>query len=63
MKDACEGCSLGKHHRQSFLKGVSCRTKNVLELVHTTIYDPMFTSSHSKNKYFMMFIDDYSRIT
>jgi hypothetical protein len=37
--------------------------KNVLKLVHTNIYDPMSTSSNSQNKYFVMFIDDYNRIT
>jgi hypothetical protein len=63
MKDACEGCSLRKHHRQSFPRGVSWRTKNVLKLVHTNIYDLMSTSSNSQNKYFVMFIDDYNRIT
>ena len=37
----CEGCVLGKHHRQSFPKGVAWRAKKVLELVHTDVCGPM----------------------
>jgi predicted membrane GTPase involved in stress response len=32
-----EGCVLGKHPRNSFLKEISYRTKNMLELIHTDI--------------------------
>lgn len=63
MKDACEGCALGKYHQQSFPKGVAWRAKNVLELVHTNIYCLMYTLSHSQNMYFLLFIYDYSKMT
>ena len=59
----CEGCALGKHHRQSFPKGVAWRAKKVLEFVHTDVCGPMQTLSHTQNRYFILFIDDYSRMT
>ena len=59
----CEGCALGKHHRQSFPKGVAWRAKKVLELVYTDVCGPMQTTSHAQNRYFILFTDDYSRMT
>src|SRR5579871_4097364 len=35
----------------------------VLELIYTDIYRPMKTISIGNTKYFMLFIDDYSRMT
>jgi hypothetical protein len=61
--EVCEGCVLGKHHRQPFSKGVAWRAKKMLELVHTDICVPMQTPSHSQNRYFILFIDDYSCMT
>ena len=59
----CEGCVLGKHHRLSFPKGVAWRAKKQLELVHTDVCGPMQTPSHAQNRYFILFIDDYTRMT
>jgi transposase InsO family protein len=59
----CEGCMLGKHHRQPFPKGGAWRAKQVLELVHTDVCGPMNTLSHGKNRYFILFIDDFTRMT
>jgi hypothetical protein len=61
--EVCEGCTLGKHHRQPFSKGVAWRAKKMLELVHTDVCGPIPTPSHSQNRYFILFIDDYSRMT
>uniref|UniRef100_A0A5B7B4M6 Retrovirus-related Pol polyprotein from transposon TNT 1-94 n=1 Tax=Davidia involucrata TaxID=16924 RepID=A0A5B7B4M6_DAVIN len=63
IQDVCEGCALGKHHRQSFPKGVAWRAKEMLELVHTDVCGPMQTPSHAQNRYFILFIDDYTRMT
>ena len=46
-----------------FPKGVAWRAKEMLELVHTNICGPMRTHSHAQNKYFILFIDDYTRMT
>ena len=59
----CEGWALGKHQRNSFPKGGSRRAKGLLELVHTDVCGPMRTPSLAKNRYFVLFIDDYSRMT
>lgn len=59
----CEGCVLGKHHRQPFPKEGAWRAKQVLELVHTDVCGPMNTLSHGKNRYFILFIDDFTRMT
>ncbi|RVW32269.1 Retrovirus-related Pol polyprotein from transposon RE1 [Vitis vinifera] len=47
--EVCDGCALGKHHRQSFPKGVAWRAKKVLELIHTDICGPMSTPSQGNN--------------
>ncbi|XP_058722251.1 uncharacterized protein LOC131594177 [Vicia villosa] len=59
----CEGCVLGKHHRQPFPKEGAWRAKQVLELVHTDVCGPMNTLSHGKSRYFILFIDDFTRMT
>lgn len=46
-----------------FSEGVAWRAKEVLELVHIDVCGPMHTSFHSKNRYFTLFIVDYSRVT
>jgi hypothetical protein len=61
--EVCEGCALGKHHRQPFSKEVEWKAKKMLELVHIDVCGPMQTPSHSQNRYFILFIDDYSRMT
>ena len=60
---ACEGCNLGKHHKDSFLAGMSWRATQPLALVHSDICGPMETVSLGGNRYFLTFIDDYSRKT
>ena len=41
----CEGCILGKQHRETFLEGKSVREKAPLELVHSDLCGPMKTPS------------------
>jgi transposase InsO family protein len=61
-KDVCEACALGKIHQESFLKEKTWRAKAPLELIHTDIYSPMGIKSHRGNMYFIIFIDDFSRM-
>lgn len=58
-----EGCILGKQHRDSFPVGKSWRASKPLEIVHANICGPMQTLSLNKNKYFIIFVDDFSRRT
>ena len=62
MQDVCEGCIYGKHQRASFSCGKSWRAKKPLQLVHADICGPMQTSSLNNSKYFLLYIDDYSRM-
>jgi len=62
-RDVCESCQFGKMHRRSFPKGSLWRAKEKLELVHTDLCGPMRTASLSGNKYFVLFVDDLTRMT
>ena len=57
----CEGCALGKSHRAAMPQQGTSRATRLLELVHTDICGPMKVDSLGGKKYFITFIDDYSR--
>jgi hypothetical protein len=59
----CEGCLVGKQHRESFPKESMSRAKQPLELIHSDICGPIEPASLGENRYFLLFIDDYSRKT
>lgn len=61
--EVCEGCQLGKQKRLPFPSKDTWRAKRPLELVHTDVCGPMRTPTPSNNRYFILFIDDYSRMT
>ena len=56
----CDYCLFGKQHRVSFCIP-SIRKPNVLDLVYFDVCDPIDVKSLSGNKYFVTFIDDFSR--
>ena len=51
-----------KSHREPFENEKPLRDKNPLELIHTDVCGPMQNESIGGNKYFITFIDDYSRM-
>ena len=57
----CEGCIFGKMHRLPFPK-TSWRAKAPLELVHADICGPTRTPSLNNKRYFILFVDDYTRM-
>ena len=59
----CESCQLGKHTHVSFPKRLDPRTKFPFELVHTDVWGPSRSASTLGFRYFVTFIDDYSRYT
>ena len=61
--DTCESCIMGKQHRKSFSNRVSWRECVLFEPIHTDICGPMNTSSLGSQRYFLIFIDDFSRMT
>ncbi|KAB2610770.1 hypothetical protein D8674_018802 [Pyrus ussuriensis x Pyrus communis] len=58
----CEGCAMGKAHREVFDKEKAWRATIPLELIHTDVCGPMQVSTIGGNKYFLTFIDDYTRM-
>jgi hypothetical protein len=59
----CEGWVKGKHQRTSFPKDGATKASQLLEIVHTDVCGPMKTTSHAGARYFLTFIDDFSRKT
>ena len=59
----CESCQLGKHTHVSFPKRLDQRTKSHFELSHIDIWGPFQVESTLGFRYFVTFIDDYSRYT
>jgi hypothetical protein len=57
----CEECILGKQARLPFPSGKSWRASSPLQLVHTDICGPIEPMSLGGNRYFITFIDDFSR--
>ncbi|KAG8499382.1 hypothetical protein CXB51_005988 [Gossypium anomalum] len=60
-EDVCEVCQMGKQARLPFPTNTTWRASSKLELVHTDVCGPMRTESLSGNRYFILFIDDYTR--
>ncbi|KAG6578193.1 Gag-Pol polyprotein [Phytophthora cinnamomi] len=58
--ELCDGCSLGKQTRVSYMKSSPNRAKQVLEVVHSDVCGPMQTSTFGGKRYFVTFIDDKS---
>lgn len=57
---SCEICALGKQSRLPFQKS-NTRTENILDLVHADLCGDMEENSIGGARYFLTFIDDYSR--
>lgn len=60
-KSTCSTCCEGKQSRLPF-KHVGSRANEILELIHTDICGPMEVASIGGSKYFLLFVDDYSRM-
>lgn len=57
----CEACVYGKHHVSAYPKGGGTRAIEVLQLVHADLCGPVSIDSYGGGKYFLTFIDDFSR--
>jgi transposase InsO family protein len=56
------GCVLGKNVKGSFSSS-DCRSKRILDLIHTYVCGTMTIASLSGYLYYVLFIDDHSRKT
>ncbi|KAK3027217.1 hypothetical protein RJ639_040806 [Escallonia herrerae] len=59
----CESCHFAKHHRSSLSPRVNKRVKSAFELVHSDVWGPCPVLSKSGFRYFVTFVDDFSRMT
>jgi hypothetical protein len=57
----CEICHFSKSSRLPFKSSVT-QTTQIFEIVHSDVWGP-FSSSLDDFKYFVTFIDDFSRVT
>ena len=62
-EDNCVGCVLGKSHRAPIPKVSDSRATQPLQLVHSDVSGPIEVESIGGAKYFVSFIDDYSKWT
>jgi transposase InsO family protein len=61
LHHVCEACIEGKQQRTSFTKDEATRASKLLELVHSDVCGLMKTTSRGGARYFVTFIDDFSR--
>ena len=59
----CESCRFAKHHRLSYSPRVNKRTSAPFELVPSDVWGPCPVVSQTGFRYFVTFVDDYSRTT
>ncbi|TXG67351.1 hypothetical protein EZV62_008626 [Acer yangbiense] len=58
--DFCESCKLGKLHQWTYPKSTT-KTTSPLELIHTDLWGPSPVPSSGGHRYYILFIDDFSR--
>ena len=59
--EVCEACLKGKQTRQSSHKSI-IRASGPLELIHNDLYESIDSISYDKTNYYVLFIDDFTRI-
>ena len=59
----CEFCQFAKHHRLSSSPRVNKQANALFKLVHSDVWGPRPVISKPGFKYFVIFIDNYSRMT
>ena len=56
----CKGCNRGKFVKTTFHEKEN-RALVILERIHTDVYGPFSVASTTKQKDYVIFVDDYSR--
>ena len=59
----CESCEMGKHHRATFPRIESITSSKPFDLVHCDIWGPSRLPSLLGFRYYMVLINDYSRVS
>ncbi|CAL8112734.1 unnamed protein product [Prunus armeniaca] len=58
LEKVCQGCAVGKSHREAFGIEKAWRASMPLELIHSDVCGPMQSTTIGGNKYFLTFIDN-----
>jgi transposase InsO family protein len=61
--EKCTDCMKGKQQKENITKKSTWRAETVLELIHSDICGPINPESNGGKRYFITFIDDYTRKT
>ena len=61
LKLNCNACQFGKQNRMPFPRS-TWRATHKLQLIHTDVAGPLSTPSLNGSRYYLLFIDDYSRM-
>ena len=59
----CESCHFAKHHRSLLRPRINKRTESIFELVHSDVWGPCPVTSKAGFRYFVTFVDGFSRMT
>lgn len=62
INQVCDGCLVGKQHRASFPHEAMFRANKPLDLIHCDLCGPISPVTPGGNKYFMLLVDDFSRM-
>ena len=60
-KGTCKECIVGKHIECKYDKEKEIRDVKVIELIHSYMIGSLPTTSYGNSRYFLTFIDDFSR--
>ncbi|PKU86178.1 Retrovirus-related Pol polyprotein from transposon TNT 1-94 [Dendrobium catenatum] len=58
----CNACELAKSHKLPFTSSIS-RSSSVLQLIHSDVWGPSSVISLQGYKYYIIFVDDFSRFS
>jgi hypothetical protein len=58
--DQCKGCTMGKYVNPTFHEKEN-HASVILERIHTDVCGPLLVSSIEKHKYYVIFVDEFSR--
>lgn len=61
VQQVCDGCMLGKQHRNPFPRQASFRAEEKLQLVHGDLCGPITPATPGGKNYFLLLVDDMSR--
>ena len=59
---SCDACMSSKSHRLSYSNSLH-QTSKPLEVIHSDLWGPSPVTSHLGNRYYVSFIDDYTKYT